>query len=354
MLGQSKQSNSACNPHIPNIPPRIGLLIGREISFPKALIKRVQKLSPTTQIDFLKIDLDVIITNELPSANPSNPTAEIDLSNCSDYPWCPYKVILDRISHDVECYQPYLKAAALQGTIVLNDPFFRHMDDKFFDTALAARLGIAVPKTVLLPSKMYGRDVSAASLRNLEFPLGWEPMVKRLGFPMYLKSHTGQGWFDVYRVSSIDELWETYDRTGTLTMIAQEEIKWVQFVRCIVIGDEIYPAEWDPRLPHHERYTRAVENMPPLSDEQLSKICDSAMRISRALGYEMNTIEFAISEDGVPYAIDLMNSVPDFDIKSLGQHLFWWVVDRMAKLLIRYAHSDYSVPYLPFHHQPFP
>ena len=50
----------------------------------------------------------------------------------------------------------------------------------------------------------------------------------------------------------------------------------------------------------------------------------------------MNTVEFAI-RDGIPYAIDFMNSAPDFDITSLTEAYFPWVVEAMAALVIERA-----------------
>ena len=50
-----------------------------------------------------------------------------------------------------------------------------------------------------------------------------------------------------------------------------------------------------------------------------------AQTINLALGYEMNTIEFAI-KDGVPYAIDYLNPAPDFERDRITAVLFraWW------------------------------
>ena len=64
--------------------------------------------------------------------------------------------------------------------------------------------------------------------------------------------------------------------------------------------------------------------MPPLSPALEARVCEDARKLCRALGYEMNTVEFAI-RDGVPYAIDFMNSAPDFDVTSLGEEHFRWV-----------------------------
>ena len=63
---------------------------------------------------------------------------------------------------------------------------------------------------------------------------------------------------------------------------------------------------------------------------------NDALTICRALGYDMNSIEFAI-RDGVPYAIDFMNPAPDMDINSLTPTYFDWVVQHMTDLAIALA-----------------
>lgn len=291
---------------------RAGLLVGRERTFPDALIAEVARRKAGVVCEYAKL---------------SAPRADEPV---------PYDVLVDRISHDVTGYQPWLKLAALSGTRVVNNPFWRIADDKFFNAGLAARLGLAVPKTVLLPQKSYGPDVTSASLRNLDW-VDWEQLGRTLGYPMYMKPHWGGGWRDVARVTSKDELLLAYDKSGSKTMIVQEEILWTQYVRCIVVGQrDVLPALWDPRLAHHERYVKAGETMPPLDPVLRARIEADAVTITTALGYDMNTVELAV-KDGVPYAIDYMNSAPDFDISSLGDAHFSWVVSRMAELVIDLA-----------------
>ena len=295
---------------------RVGLLTGRERSFPDALIAEVARRGPGVVAEYAKVDITRI-----------------------DQP-LPYDVLVDRISHEVTCYQPILKQAALFGARVVNNPFFRIADDKFFNTALAAKLGVAVPKTVVLPSKSYPESVSSATLHNLPYPLDWKGMAEHLGFPMYLKPHWGGGWRDVHKVESMADLFKVYDQTGGLTMIAQESIEWTQYVRCIVIGRErVRPALWDPRKGHFERYKDAALHMPALTPDLEARVCEDARKLCRALGYQMNTVELAI-RNGVPYAIDFMNSAPDFDITSLGEEHFAWVVSEMATLVINLARRD--------------
>jgi glutathione synthase/RimK-type ligase-like ATP-grasp enzyme len=286
---------------------KIGLLVGRERSFPDALIAEINKRNAGAHAEYIRLD---------------------GVRESED---APYQVIVDRISHEVVFYQPYLKRAALSGTIVINNPFWRIADDKFFGTALAEKIGISVPRTVLLPSHSYPEGIVAESLSNLNYPLDWQHIIEYTGLPAILKPHWGGGWKDVHKIHSLEELWEVYNSTGRLCMILQEFIEWQQYVRCICVGQKnILVTNWDPRKPHFERYKDVEQNVDPSLVEGIRQ---DAIKINEALGYDMNTVEFAI-RDGVPYAIDFMNSAPDFDITSLTEHYFSWVVEAMADLLL--------------------
>ena len=286
---------------------RIGLLVGRERSFPDALIAEINGRKKDVVAEYLQV-------GEVNSAEP-----------------CPYAVILDRISHEVSFYQAYLKKATLSGTNVINNPFWRLADDKFFGTALVEKMGVAVPKTLIIPSHSYTESIVPESLRNLKHPLDWNAIVEYTGLPAILKPHWGGGWRDVHRIDSIRQLIEVYDRTGTLCMMLQEFIQWEKYVRCLCIGKtNILITNWDPTKPHFERYRNVDQE---LTEDLRKRIEADAIRINEALGYDMNTVEFAV-RDGVPVAIDFMNSAPDFDIASLTDRYFPWGVQAMADLLI--------------------
>jgi len=197
---------------------------------------------------------------------------------------------------------------------------------------------------VVLPSKSFGDDVNAQSLTNLKL-VDWKRIEQELGFPMFIKPHWGGGWRSVSRVKSFEELFAAYDKSDRLTMMLQQEIQWVQYVRCLVVGgQEVRPALWDPRQSHFNRYTEAPRSMPPLSAEVLERVVSDARKLNLALGYDMNTVEFAVTERGEAYAIDFMNSAPDLDVSSLGQEHFAWVVEKMADLVIRAALDPSSAP----------
>ncbi len=291
---------------------KVGLIVGREWSWPPKFIEEVNRRDEGVVAEFVKIGDPV-----------GAPRMDEEI---------PYTVIIDRISHEVPFYRTYLKHAVLQGATVINNPFMWTADDKFFGAALATKLGIASPKTVALPNREYVPGiVHDESLRNLVFPLDWDAVLDYVGLPCVLKDAHGGGWKEVYICHSKEELIENYNQSGRLTMVVQEFIEWDHFVRCIVLGqEEVLPIKYDPKA---RKYIVEHEHMTP---EVGQRVVGDSLKLVRALGYDMNSMEWAI-RDGVPYAIDFMNPAPDFDIYSLTPHYFGWVVDRMATLAIRLA-----------------
>ena len=95
---------------------------------------------------------------------------------------CGYDVVIDRISQDVPFYRAWLKNAALTGTAVVNNPFWWSADEKFFNNALATKIGVAVPKTVLLPShrSAAGHERQLISQPGLSARLGGDFRLRRL------------------------------------------------------------------------------------------------------------------------------------------------------------------------------
>ncbi len=299
---------------------KIGLLCGREFSFPPAFIEKVNELGKKDGITAEFVTLGGTAMGE-----PAR-----------------YKVIVDRISHEVDYYRAYLKHAVLQGTYVINNPFWWTADDKFFNYSIAAKLGLAIPKTVLLPQKSYPADVdiNSESLRNLSFPIDWDALLDHIGRPAYLKPYSGGGWKHVYKVHNREELLAAYDGTGPHCMTLQENIDFTQYVRCFTFGKmDILPVVYDPK---QRRYLVEHQYM---SAELGARVVRDAQTINQALGYEMNTIEFAI-KDGVPYAIDFLNPAPDFERDRITEFYFKEVVERMARLVIdRTLHGDPSYPW---------
>jgi hypothetical protein len=290
---------------------RVGLLVGREKTFPDALIKNInERGAGETVAEFIKIG----------GVRHDDPPR--------------YDLVIDRISHEVPFYRATLKRMALEGTIVINNPFWWSADDKFFNYSLATKLGVAIPRTVLLPQKDYITGIVSESLRNLEFPLDWQGIIDYVGMPAILKPFDGGGWKNVSKVNSLEELWGEYEQTGTLCMTLQQFVDFDQFVRCYCVGqEEVMIMAYDPRKPYlsGEQYIHDPNYLAPKLFERVTK---DVRTLCTALGYDLNTVEFAI-KDGIPYAIDFMNPAPDAELISVGEFYHNWVTNAVTDLVFK-------------------
>lgn len=290
---------------------RIGILHGKERAFPQALLQRLNSLGEPGLV------AESVVVNKVAQGEPTA-----------------YAVILDRISQDVPFYRAYLKNAALNGAAVVNNPFWWSADEKFFNNSLATKLGVAVPRTVILPSKDHPADCTAESFSNLAYPLDWDAIFGYVGWPAYFKPHAGGGWRNIHRVRNPDEFFRAYAGTGRMVMLLQAEVPFDDYYRCYCVdGAEVRIMPYDPRRPPHLRY--AVERAPG-APELLARIERDVLALNRALGYDFNSVEIAVA-GGVPYAIDFCNPVPEADPKSVGADSFHWVVDAATRMLVRRA-----------------
>jgi hypothetical protein len=288
---------------------KIGIVYGMEESFPPALVDRINSRGVEGVV------AESLLTDGVRMAEPSG-----------------YALIIDRISHDIPFYRSMLKNAVLTGTKVVNNPFWWSADDKFFNYALAAKLGVAVPPTVLLPEKEHPPGTTSRSMRNLKFPLDWDGIFEYVGFPAFLKPHDGGGWKHVYKVDNPQEFFEAYHQTGDLCMTLQGAVDFDEYYRCYVVNQEkVHVMRYDPKQPHHLRY---VPGNPPPSPEMHERLVRDCLTLCRALGYDLNTVEFAC-EKGVPYAIDFMNPAPDAGLESVGPENFEWILNAVADMAIQ-------------------
>ena len=286
---------------------QIGVLFGMEDTFPWALMEAITQRSGG--------DIEGV---------------PVEISAFRDDAPIPYALIFDRISHEVEFYRIYLKTAVARGVDVINNPFWWSSDDKFFDNIVAAAVGVAVPKTVLLPHKDYPPRTEAKSFRNLK-AVDWDAVFEYLGFPIFMKPAYGGGWRDVHKCDDKESFFVAYAQTRDLCMIAQEAIDFSSYYRCYVLGrSRVRVMRYDPIVPHEHRYrTEHLEREPEMEE----RVRQDALKLCDALGYDLNTVEFAV-RNGTPYAIDFMNPAPDADLASVGRANFDWVVENMADALI--------------------
>jgi glutathione synthase/RimK-type ligase-like ATP-grasp enzyme len=286
---------------------KIGLLFGMEDSFPWALVDAISA-----------------------RGNGEVVAEPVSISALRDTQGFDYALVLDRISHEVPFYRTFLKVAAARGVAIVNNPFWWSADDKYFGNIVAEAVGVATPRTMLLPHKHRPPNTEAASYRNLRF-VDWNSVFDYLGFPIFLKPAYGGGWKDVYKVDDPGAFFTAYDLSRDLVMMAQEAIAFDSYFRIYAIGRErVHVMRYDPGAPFERRYVRDAPPVEPLLMERLRR---DALALSDALGYDMNTVELAV-RDGIPYAIDFTNPAPDADVHSIGRDNFAWIVENMADVLI--------------------
>lgn len=292
---------------------KIGILRGMENSFPEAVIANVNENFKKDGVHAEFVMLEAIAQDGEPG----------------------YEVILDRISHEVPFYRSYLKWASLRGAYIVNNPFWWSADDKFIDNVIAQQVGVAVPKTVILPHKNHPPNTEASSFRNLKFPIDWDAIIDYIGFPAFMKPHDGGGWRGVTKITSREKLFEAYNHSGADCMMLQEGIEYEEYYRCYGIGQsDVHIMRYNPAAPHHLRYADVPKE--PIPKAMRERLTRDVLALCKALGYDMNTVEFAV-RGGIPYAIDFMNPAPDADYNSVGAENFEWVVKAMSKLLVSKA-----------------
>jgi len=289
---------------------KIGILHGKERSFPEAFVARVN------------------------SKNVPGVIAEpVQISKAMQGEHSGYAVIIDRISQDIPFYRTWLKNAAVTGTAVINNPFWWSADDKYFNNCLMTKIDVPVPKTAILPSKELPPDTTSESFSNLTYPLDWDAIFKYVGFPAYMKPYAGGGWKSVYKLEDAEDFFNKHTETEQLVMLLQEEIVFTEYYRCYCIGGKhVRIMSYEPRNPHHLRYVADFQPSP----KRLKQMTDIVLRINAYLGYDFNTVELAV-RDGVPYAIDFCNPAPDAERTSVGDENFEWVVETAANYAIEKA-----------------
>jgi hypothetical protein len=293
---------------------KIGVLRGMETTFPDGLIPHINNdygdrgvIAEFVSLEYVRMDADPV-----------------------------YAVLLDRISHEVPFYRSYLKWAALHGTYVVNNPFWWSADDKFIDNVIAERAGVAVPRSVILPHKQHPPNTRADSFRNLKYPVDWDALFDYVGFPAFLKPYDGGGWRGVTRVSNPDEFFAAYNYSGQDCMMLQEGIVFEEYFRCYGVGQrDVRIMRYNPAADNaRTRYTEVSQE--PVAPALLERVERDVLALCRALGYDLNTVEFAV-RDGIPYAIDFMNPAPDADYWTVGQENYEWVIKTVGGFLVEKA-----------------
>lgn len=294
----------------------LGLLLGAEEDWPTALEALVRKLGVITAGDGSRHE----ITTERVTIEPFN---------LRDKPR--QDLVVDRLAYWYYHPREWLKKVALMDDVyLLNSPFTFQSMEKHSAYCALIRLGMNVPRTVLVPYKNPVDNVRWAytsSKYNRGFDL--DAIAERLGYPLFMKPFDGGGWRGVSMIKDSDALHKAYDDSGEMLMHLQESIAGYDvFARALTIGPETMVMKFQPDEPMHNRY--AVQHG-FLGDATGREAITISQTVNAFFRWEFNSCEMLV-RDGVVYPIDYANACPDVAVTSLHYYFPW-----AMKALLRWS-----------------
>jgi hypothetical protein len=240
-----------------------------------------------------------------------------------------YDLVVDRLAYWYYLPREWLKKVALMDDVyLLNSPFTFQSMEKHAAYCAMIRLGLKVPRTVLVPFKNppdNARFAYTAARYNRPFDLA--EVAERIGYPLFMKPYDGGQWVGVSRVRDAAELHRAYDASGERLMHLQESIEGYDvFARSLSIGPETMVMRFHPDRPMHERY--AVEHG-FLSPEAGEEVVTIGRLVNAFFRWEFNSCETLV-RGGDVHPIDYANASPDVALTSL-HYYFPWAMTALVK-----------------------
>jgi D-ala D-ala ligase C-terminus len=292
----------------------IGLLLGTEDDWPRAFETLLERMGP---IRDSKGDTHRVTTERL-TIEPF------------DLAYKPrYELVIDRLAYWYYHPREWLKKAALMDDVyLLNSPFTFQSMEKHAAYCALMRLGIKVPRTVLVPFKNpvdNARWQYTAARYNQPFDL--EAIAEDIGYPLFMKPYDGGQWVGVTRIKNAKELHEAYDASGQRLMHLQESIEnFDVFARSLSIGPETMVMKFRPDLPMHDRYAVSHDFLSPETGDEVVTI---SRLVNAFFRWEFNSCECLVRGDQV-HPIDYANASPDVAVTSL-HYYFPWAMKTLLK-----------------------
>jgi hypothetical protein len=292
----------------------IGLLLGTEEDWPAAYETLVRRLGPVTD----GAGTEHRIETERVTIEP------FDLR---DRPR--HDLVIDRLAYWYYHPREWLKKVALMDDVyLLNSPFTFQSMEKHAAYCAMIRLGLKVPRTVLVPFKNppeNPRYASTAAKYNRPFDL--DAIAAGIGYPLFMKPYDGGQWIGVSRVRNGAELQQAYDESGERLMHLQESVEGYDvFARSLSIGPETMVMHFRPDLPMHDRYAVSHDFLSP---EVGAEVVSIGRLVNAFFRWEFNSSE-TIVKDGVMYPIDYANASPDVALTSL-HYYFPWAITALVR-----------------------
>ncbi|HWD79322.1 MAG TPA: hypothetical protein VG497_10570 [Kribbella sp.] len=290
----------------------IGLLLGAEEDWPQAFEALLQRVGP--------VPLD---GREHEFGSRRLTIEPFDLND-------PVRVglVIDRLAYWYYHPREWLKKASLMnGTYLLNSPFTFQSMEKHSAYCAMLRLGLKIPRTVLVPYKNPVDNVRwAYTSAKYNQPFDLDAIADDLGYPLYMKPFDGGGWRGVSRIRDREDLHRAYDQSGEMLMHLQATVDYDKFARALSIGAETMVMDFRPDEPMHNRYAVSHDFLSPSAGHQTVAI---SRIVNAFFGWEFNSCEMLVAGDEV-YPIDYANACPDVAVTSL-HYYFPWAISALVK-----------------------
>ncbi|ANS79783.1 hypothetical protein SGUI_2387 [Serinicoccus hydrothermalis] len=290
----------------------IGLLLGAEEDWPRAFESILSLVGP--------VEADGVthsITSERVRIHPFDLTDPVR-----------HGLVIDRLAYWYYHPREWLKKASLMNdTYLLNSPFTFQSMEKHSAYVAMLRLGMKIPKTVLVPYKNPVDNVRwAYTSSKYNDPFDLETIAADVGYPLFMKPFDGGGWRGVSKVKDVEGLHQAYDESGSMLMHLQATVDYDKFARALTIGPETMVMDFRPDEPMHNRYAVTHDFLSPQAGweaETVSKV------VNAFFGWEFNSAEMLVAGDEV-YPIDYANACPDVAITSL-HYYFPWAITALVR-----------------------
>lgn len=295
---------------------KIGLLIGDENDWPTTLqglsnyyAKGIGWQENNYQLDYERIRIE-----------PFPLTANIA-----------YDVVIDRLAYWHLNPREWLKKAALLNqTYLLNNPFTFQSMEKHSAYCAMLRLGLHIPETWLIPQKhppagFEDKFLTTAGRYHDLFSL--PDIAQQIGYPLFMKPFDGGGWRGVSMIDREETLMRAYDESSHTLMHLQKGLdNYEVFVRCLGIGPQIGTFHYDPSQPLHGRY---IVDHQFLNEEQGWEVQTITKIINSFFRWDFNSCEM-ILKDNTMWPIDFANACPDIALTSLHYYYPWAIKSLFA------------------------
>ncbi|MDO5741214.1 MAG: hypothetical protein Q4P07_13810 [Ornithinimicrobium sp.] len=237
-------------------------------------------------------------------------------------------LVIDRLAYWYYHPREWLKKASLMNnTYLLNSPFTFQAMEKHSAYCAMLRLGMKIPKTVLVPYKNPVDNVRwAYTSGKYNDPFDLEAIAEEVGYPLYMKPFDGGGWRGVSRVDDVAKLHSAYDDSGSMLMHLQATVEYEHFARALSIGPETMVMDFRPGEPMHSRYAVThdfLSSKAGWETQTVSKV------VNAFFGWEFNSAEMLVQGNEV-YPIDYANACPDVAVTSL-HYYFPWAITALVR-----------------------